>query len=120
MPQLNLKKCTASGKTRYPTPGDAKEAMLKIKAKKTAYDSTTLKRIKRRNGKQGQCRYYYCKFCHGYHLTSKPTAISHNTFKKIFKERVRNTEGLVRTTEESDAWKADGLPFPEHLLKPKE
>ena len=61
METLALGKCNASGKTKYISASDAKNAILKIKAKKNSYESTTLKRIKRRNGKSEHWRYYYCK-----------------------------------------------------------
>jgi hypothetical protein len=109
---LNLSKCKASGKTRFSSPGDAKQAILKIKAKKNAYDSTTRKRLKRRGGKPDQCRYYHCVHCNGFHLTSNQAPITQNEIQKKFKERVRSTKGLVLSKEEAADWKADGLPFP--------
>jgi hypothetical protein len=112
MDPLPISKCNASGKTRYQTPGDARQAILRIKYKKNAYESTTLKRIKRRSGKPDQCRHYYCKLCKGYHLTSSSTAISQLTIEKQHLQRIRSTEGLVLTKEQAAAWKANGLPFP--------
>lgn len=112
MQTLNLSKCKASGKTRYPSPGEAKEAILKIKAKKNAYNSTTRKRLKRRGGKAAQCRHYHCVHCNGFHLTSSPAVITQNEIEKKYKERVRSTKGLVLTKEEAADWKADSLPFP--------
>lgn len=111
--QLNLSKCNANGKTRYDSPGSAKEAIIRIKAKQTAYNSTTGKRIKRRNGKSEQWRFYFCHHCKGYHLTSSPAKIPNATIVKAFKERVKTTKGLVLTPEEAADWKADSLPFPE-------
>lgn len=109
---LNISKCTATGKTRYATPGDAKQAIQRIKYKKNVYESTTLKRMKRRSGKPDQCRHYYCKECHGHHLTSSPAAITQITIEKQFKQRIKSTEGLVLTKEQAAGWKANGLPFP--------
>lgn len=109
---LNLSKCKASGKTRYASPGEAKKAMLKIKAKKNAYESTTRKRLKRRGGKPDQCRYYHCVHCNGFHLTSSPAGITQNEIQNKFKERVRSTKGLVLSKLEAADWKADSLPFP--------
>jgi hypothetical protein len=112
MDQLPITKCSASGKTRYQTPGDARQAILRIKYKKNAYESTTLKRIKRRSGKPDQCRHYYCKLCKGYHLTSSVNAVSQLTIEKQHQQRVKSTEGLVLTKEQAEAWKANGLSFP--------
>ena len=105
-------KCSASGKTRFSTPGDAKEALQRIKSKQSLYDPTTKKRIKRRNGKAAQCRYYYCKHCRGFHLTSSGAAVKQKTIEKNFMQRIRNTEGLVLSETEAAEWKKDSLPFP--------
>jgi hypothetical protein len=112
MDQLNLSKCTATGKTRFSDAGKAKEAILKIKAKKNDYNSTTGKRIKRRGRKASQCRQYYCKHCRGFHLTSHQSRANHIEVTKVFNQRVRTTQGLVITIEEAIHWKADSLPFP--------
>lgn len=110
---LNLSKCAATGKTRYPTSGDAKKAMQKLKAKKTAYNSVTLKRIKRRNGKPAQCRFYRCPLCKGYHLTSSEAALTTKGIEKRFYDRIKSHPVLILTEEQAKDWKADGLPFPE-------
>lgn len=110
---LNLSKCMATGKTRYPTGGDAKNAMQKIKAKKTVYNSITLKRIKRRNGKASQCRFYYCSHCKGYHLTSSEAALTTKGIEKRFYDKIKSHPVLILTEDQAKDWKADGLPFPE-------
>lgn len=115
--QLNLSKCSATGKTRFADPGAAKEALVRLKAKNKIYDNNTRKRQKRRLGKPEQCRSYYCKHCKGYHLTSMAAPPVQKTVQKNFLQRVKNTAGLVRRQEESDAWKASGLPFPD-IKKP--
>lgn len=111
--QYNLSKCSATGKTRFPTPGDAKKAILHLKHKNKLYDNVSSKRYKHRRGKAVQCRFYVCKFCKGYHLTSQEAVLTQNRIERIYKQRVRTTEGLVKTPEEAEQWKADGLPFPE-------
>jgi len=110
---LNISKCSATGKTRYPTGGEAKTALQKLKAKLTAYDHVTQKRIKRRSGKPAQCRFYRCPFCKGYHLTSSEAALNTKSIEKRFFDRIKPSEGLVLTKEQAKDWKADGLPFPE-------
>lgn len=111
--RLNLSKCKATGKTRYPTSGDAKEAMQRLKAKKTAYNSVTLKRIKRRNGKAEQCRTYWCPMCKGHHLTSNEAALNSKSISKRFFDRIKSHPELILTEEQAENWKADSLPFPE-------
>ena len=108
-----LSKCSATGKTRYYSQSEAKEAMLRIKGKKGMYDNITKRRYKRRQGKPDQCRTYYCKHCKGYHLTSSATPVIQKTIEKKFQQRIRQTNGLVVTEQEALAWKADGIPFPE-------
>lgn len=111
---LNLSKCIATGKTRYPTSGDAKNAMQKIKAKKTAYNSVTLKRIKRRNGKASQCRFYRCPLCKGYHLTSSDKALNTKSIEKRFYDKIKShSDRLILTQQQAENWKASSLPFPE-------
>jgi hypothetical protein len=111
--RLNLSKCSASGKTRYPTSGDAKTAIQKLKAKKTAYNSITQKRIKRRNGKAEQCRSYYCPHCKGWHMTSNEAKLNNKGIEKRFYDRISKQPNLILTQNQADDWKADGLPFPE-------
>lgn len=107
-----LRRCEKTGKTRYATPGDAKKAILKIKSKVNDYESVTRKRLKRRHGKADQCRYYACRDCHGYHLTSMPAAPKIKTLKKEQKLYQKNTKGLVVSQLEATDWKADSIPFP--------
>lgn len=108
-----LSKCSATGKTRYYNQGVAKEAMLRLKGKKGLFDNITKKRLKRRQGKPEQCRAYYCKHCKGYHLTSSSAPVIQKTLEKKFQQRIKQTNGLVVSTEEALSWKADGLPFPQ-------
>ena len=110
---ITISKCSATGKTRYYNQGEAKEAILRIKGKSGMYDNKTKKRLKRRQGKPAQCRFYYCNHCRGYHLTSAAAHVKQKTIQKSFQLRVKNTTGLVRSEHEAETWKADGLPFPE-------
>ena len=105
-------KCKATGKSRFPTPGDAKEAMNSLKTAIRYYD-TTGKRINRRAGKVKQCRYYYCCHCNGYHMTSNDAPLGQKKREKIFKERVESTKTLVKNKQEAEEWRKDSLPFPE-------
>lgn len=106
-------KCSATGKTRYDTPGEAKEAMLRLKGTTRIYDYNTGKRFNRRSGKIAQCRYYRCQHCIGYHLTKQEARMSSRERNKMIKQKIRDTEGLVKNPDEAEKWKADGLPFPE-------
>jgi hypothetical protein len=108
-----INKCSATGKTFYPTPGQAKEAMIKIKARAKFFNYNTRKRIKHRGGKPQQCRYYYCKFCRGYHLTSMEAAPYEKSIAKRIEERNKSNKGLVISPQEAEQWKQDSLPFPE-------
>jgi len=110
---LNISKCSATGKTRYPTSGDAKKALHKLKAKQSSYDNVTQKRIKRRSGKPAQCRFYRCPLCKGYHLTSSEAALNNKSLEKRFFDKIKPHQGFILTSEEAKDWKADGLPFPE-------
>jgi hypothetical protein len=112
MQMLNLSKCKATGKTRYPTGGEAKIALQKLKAKISAYNNITQKRIKRRSGKPAQCRFYRCPLCQGYHLTSSEAALNNKSIEKRFFDRIKPSEGLILTQEQAADWKADSLPFP--------
>jgi hypothetical protein len=116
---LHLSKCTATGKTRYPTSGDAKTAIQKLKAKKTAYNNVTQKRVKRRTGKIEQCRFYYCPHCKGWHLTSKEAKLTNKGIEKRFYDRISKKPNLILTKDQADDWKADGLPFPESIKTDK-
>lgn len=113
MDNLNLSKCTATGKTRYPDSAAAKIAMGKLKAKRHSYDAIARKRVKHRQGKSEQCRYYYCNLCIGYHLTKIPAQVTVKTVENHRKENSKNNEGLVLTPLEALTWKADSLPFPD-------
>jgi hypothetical protein len=110
---LNISKCSATGKTRYATPGDAKKALYKLKSKISSYDNVTQKRIKRRSGKPAQCRFYRCPLCKGYHLTSSNAALNNKSIQKRFFDKIKPQEGLILTSEQAKNWKADSLPFPE-------
>ncbi len=110
---LSLSKCTATGKTRYAEPGEAKKAMSKIKAKRHSYNAIARKRVKHRQGKTEQCRYYYCGFCKGFHLTKVPAQVTIKTIESFRKENSKNNQGLVIAEHEALNWKADSLPFPQ-------
>ena len=105
-------KCKVTGKSRFPTPGDAKAAMNSLKSGIRYYD-TTGKRINRRAGKVKQCRYYYCCHCNGYHMTSAEAPLGQKKREKEFKERIELTKALVKDQHEVEEWKKDSLPFPE-------
>jgi hypothetical protein len=105
-------KCKATGKSRFPTPGDAKEAMAALKSN-VRYYSVTGKRVNRKAGKVKQCRYYYCCHCNGYHMTSNDTPLGQKKREKIFKQRIESTKTLVKNKQEAEEWRKDSLPFPE-------
>jgi hypothetical protein len=109
---LSLSKCSATGKTRFTDSGNAKIAMQKLKSKKTAYNSVTQKRIKRRSGKPDQCRSYYCSHCKGWHLTSSIAKLSTKGIEKRFHDRIGKPSLLILTVHQAKDWKADSLPFP--------
>jgi iron only hydrogenase large subunit-like protein len=110
---LNISKCNATGKTRYATPGDAKKALHKLKAKVQAYDNVTQKRVKRRSGKPAQCRFYRCPLCKGFHLTSSEAALNSKSIQKKFFDKIKSNTSLILTSEQAKDWKAGSLPFPE-------
>lgn len=112
----NNTKCFSTGKTRYATPGDAKEAMLKIKSIGANRFYQNGKRINRRAGKPAQARFYRCVHCSGFHLTSHKGKLVQKTINKIFEQRVKDTQGLVVDPSEVDNWKANSLPFPENKI----
>lgn len=103
-------KCRATGKVRFPDPGAAKEAILRIKSTNRFYDHIQGKRINRRAGKPDQCRFYYCRECHGWHLTSSEQGVSARKFRK---ERRIETKDFLLDSEQAAEWKKDSLPFPE-------
>ena len=99
-------KCNATGKKRYPTPGDAKRA-IEIK---THINRSRMKN-KKGVGKSGLKRCYHCHHCKGYHITSweyKPV----KTYKRERALYNKKTEGLIITPEQALKWKKDSLPFP--------
>jgi len=106
----NQNKCRATGKVRFPDPGTAKEAIIRIKTTDRFYDHIQGKRVNRRAGKPGQCRFYYCKDCHGWHLTSQEQTKS---FRKYKKERKLGTKDLLLNEKEAAEWKKNSIPFPE-------
>lgn len=108
-------KCRATGKVRFPDPGAAKEAIVRIKSTDRFYDHIQGKRVNRRAGKPGQCRYYYCKECHGWHLTSLEQSKS---FRKYKKERKLETKDLLLNQEQAAEWKKNSIPFPD--IKPND
>jgi hypothetical protein len=98
---------------RYPDQGAAKEAITKIKSTGRFYDHIQGKRFNRRAGKPDQCRTYYCKECHGWHLTSKEKSKS---FRKIKEERKMQIKGIILNNEQATEWKKNSIPFPD--IKP--
>jgi len=103
-------KCEATGKSRFSTPGEAKEAMLRIKS----YSRNKNQRGKRiqRKGKPGLKRFYHCSHCNGFHFTSMETYPSHVSKSKNLKQKLKHFKGLIKSEEEGLDWKADSLPFP--------
>ncbi|SEM66166.1 hypothetical protein SAMN05216436_106140 [bacterium A37T11] len=61
-------KCRVTGKTRYESHTEARVAMEVLRMDKPHYDISG-KRVKHRQGQPKQIRYFYCRFCGGYHLT---------------------------------------------------
>lgn len=102
----NPLKCSATGKSRYPTPGDAKKTLIS----KLSHNKSK-KRSKKAAGKSTMRRYYRCPHCKGYHLTSSEYK-SKGAFAEIHKEYNQKTKGLIITQEEALKWKKDSLPFP--------
>lgn len=103
----NELKCSATGKSRYPTPGDAKHAIFVIARRNHGKN-----RNKKMTGKGGAKRYYKCSHCNGFHLTST----NYRTVRAYMKERIKENEhrskGLIISNEEALQWKKDSLPFP--------
>lgn len=106
----NPNKCRATGKSRYPDPGSAKEAIVRIKNTSRFFDHIQNKRVNRRVGKKAQCRVYYCKHCHGWHLTSKELSTS---LRKLKEERKIETKEVLLTPEQAAEWKKNSIPFPD-------
>lgn len=103
---INVLKCEATGKSRYPTPGDAKHAILTI-----ARRNRSKHRSKKTTGKGGVKRSYHCSYCNGYHLTSANYKNIREQRKEI-QLKQQKAAGLVITDEEALKWKKDSLPFP--------
>ena len=99
-------KCNATGKHRYPTPGDAKKTIIN----KLSHNKSK-NRSKKAAGKSTLKRYYHCSHCNGFHLTSSEY-INKNTFSKMKKEYAQKSKGLIVSQEEALLWKKDSLPFP--------
>lgn len=99
-------KCNATGKKRYPTPGDAKRTLLS----KLAHNKYK-KRSKKAAGKSSLKRYYHCSYCKGFHLTSA-NYVSKTAFDRQYKEFAEKSKGLIISQEEALDWKKDSLPFP--------
>lgn len=102
-------KCAATGKTRYESSHEAKEVLLNLK---TSFKKIEGRRIKHRAKKVGQKRYYWCRECKGFHLTS----IS------LFKDKITADKKIsVKRKEFFDTfditnWKNDSIPFPNEKL----
>lgn len=104
-------KCAATGKTRFSEPGEAKSSIIKLKNKKRFYTQEG-SRVNRRQTKKKQARYYYCRHCHGFHITSHEAPTYKKKLEKIIQERVRQTDDLVLDVERGKEWKKDSAPFP--------
>lgn len=109
---MESKKCKLTSKTRYPTPGEAKQALNRLRATVRHYDHITGKRVNRRSGKVQQCRFYHCVHCNGYHMTSHSAPLKQKKRELLFVKRIKQTSNLVLDEEQSKEWKKDSLPFP--------
>lgn len=107
-----FRKCPGTGKTRYPDPGKAKEALTRLRSTQRVYSYVTGKRQNRRMGKIAQTRYYHCTACNGYHLTSHEAPLYQKKREKLYKQRLKDTEQLIKNSEQAADWKKDSLPFP--------
>ncbi len=96
-------KCSATGKRRFATQGEAKSAIVAIHA----YNSGSHR--KRHKGKSTLSRVYRCAHCKGYHLTSMEYR-SHRRYTKD--KQSKEFRELVITPEQAQEWKKDSLPFP--------
>ena len=79
-----VKKCRATGKVYFSTKTEARLTIYKLR---WIYrhplkndDGTRMKRLIKK--KPAQKRFYYCKFCNGYHLTKYPYSV----YQKIRRE----------------------------------
>lgn len=106
------KKCPVSAKTRFPDPGAAKEALIKIKSQQRIHDHVTGKRKNRGMKKPQIERFYYCTHCRGYHLTKAEAPLKQKKREKLFNQRLKDITEFVKDSDEAAAWKADSLPFP--------
>lgn len=109
---MEHKKCSVAGKIRFATPGDAKESLEKLKGTGRFFNWLSNKRVNRRQKKISQCRYYYCKDCNGFHLTSSVTPYTKGSLKDIKTDWKKKSKGLIVRPNEVEDWKADSLPFP--------
>lgn len=103
---MERSKCFATGKTRFPTAGEAKIALISTKA------HNSLKRnSKKSTGKNKVKRFYPCAFCKGYHLSSQDYLSSYKYIQNN-REDAKRKKGLIVTKNEMKDWKKDSLPFP--------
>jgi hypothetical protein len=103
---MEKNKCFTSGKRRYSTLGDAKIAIISTKSHNNRKGGN-----KKSTGKNNIKRAYYCKYCTGFHLSSKDY-ISSTKFAEKGKDELKNKKGLIVTKNEVMNWKHDSLPFP--------
>lgn len=103
---MEKNKCTATGKRRYSTIGDAKSALVSTKAHNARKGGS-----KKSTGKNNIKRSYYCKHCKGFHLSSKDY-LSMNKYNENGKTEAKKKKGLIVTKKEVVNWKKDSLPFP--------
>lgn len=103
-------KCSATGKTRFLTMGDAKAAITSFKSMPRFYQDG--KRVNRRMGKVRQSRYYWCVYCNSYHLTSRHKKTL-DGYKKEVKPILDKRNAFVVDAQTAIDWKKDSLPFPD-------
>lgn len=112
MQQQKPTKCSASNKTRYEDKGEAKDALVRLKATGRRYDFITGKRVNRRKGKVAQSRVYWCPLCRGYHLTSNNAPLGQHRLATNISENRKRSADVVKDKQEAADWKKDSLPFP--------
>lgn len=116
---MESNKCVFTGKSKFKSPGEAKNTMLSIKSAVRHY-IVTGKRMNRRMGKAKQCRYYFCIHCKSYHLTSDKSPLKQKKRQKLYKERLEYTKNFIKSKQDGEEWKKDSLPFPEIKIKNNE
>lgn len=98
-------KCSATGKRRYDSLGEALNNILAFKHTNRYKNNISKKRTKKRKGKNSLKRAYFCSSCNGYHITSM-TVYRKKEEKKVSNLVCKASDYFVRK------WKEDSLPFP--------